>query len=49
MRLAWHGQPEWRQELCELQLRDDGLAATGAQVGLAPTPYRAAYELEARR
>jgi uncharacterized protein len=34
--------------MCELQLRDDGLTATGAQVGAAPTPYRAAYELEAR-
>ena len=48
MRLAWNGDPEWRQELCELQLRDDGLVATGAQLGSAPTPYRAAYELEAR-
>ena len=34
--------------MCELQLRDGGLTATGAQVGSAPTPYRAAYELEAR-
>jgi hypothetical protein len=48
VRLAWNGDPEWRQELCELQLRDDGLVATGAQLGSAPTPYRAAYELEAR-
>lgn len=48
MRLAWHGDPEWRQELCELQLREDGLVATGAQLGSAPAPYRAAYELEAR-
>jgi uncharacterized protein len=49
VRLAWDGDPEWRQEVCELQLRDDGLAATGAQVGAEPTPYRAVYELEARR
>ena len=49
MRLAWNGDPEWRQEVCELQLRDDGLAATGAQVGAEPAPYRAVYELEARR
>ncbi len=48
MRLAWNGDPDWRQELCELQLRDDGLVATGAQLGSAPTPYRAAYELEVR-
>ena len=31
-----------------LELKDGGLTATGAQVGSAPTPYRAAYELEAR-
>lgn len=49
MRLAWHGEHEWRQEVCELKLLDDGLAATGAQVGSAPTPYRAVYELDARR
>jgi uncharacterized protein len=48
VRLAWNGDPDWRQELCELQLRDDGLVATGAQLGSSPTPYRAAYELEAR-
>jgi hypothetical protein len=48
VRLAWHGDPEWRQELCELRLRDDGLVATGAQLGSTPSPYRAAYELEAR-
>ena len=49
MKLAWNGDPEWRQEVCELRLRDDGLAATGAQVGAEPAPYRAVYELEARR
>jgi hypothetical protein len=49
VRIAWHGEPDWRQEVCELQLREDGLAATGAQVGAEPTPYRAVYELEARR
>jgi hypothetical protein len=49
VRLAWHGDPGWRQEVCELRLRDDGLAATGAQVGAEPAPYRAVYELETRR
>ena len=48
MRLAWNGTDEWRTELCELTLSADGLAATGAQLGSAPQPYRAAYELEAR-
>jgi hypothetical protein len=49
MRVAWNGEPEWRNELCEVQLRDDGVVATGAQVGSDPRPYRAAYELEARK
>ena len=48
MRIAWNGDPDWRMEVCELQLREDGLAATGAQLGSDPRPYRAAYELEAR-
>jgi uncharacterized protein len=48
MRLSWNGTPEWRAEVCELALSDDGLAATGAQLGSSPQPYRAAYELEAR-
>lgn len=48
MRLAWNGTPDWRAEVCEVVLSDDGVAATGAQLGSAPAPYRAAYELEAR-
>ena len=37
-RVAWNGEPEWRTEVCELKLADDGLAATGAQLGADPTP-----------
>jgi hypothetical protein len=48
-RIAWNGEPDWRQEVCELQLGDDGLTATGAQLGANPKPYRAVYELEARQ
>jgi hypothetical protein len=48
MRLAWNGTPDWRAEVCEVVLSDDGLAATGAQLGAEPKPYRAAYELEVR-
>jgi hypothetical protein len=48
MRLAWNGTPEWRAEVCEVVLSADGIAATGAQLGAAPRPYRAAYELEVR-
>jgi hypothetical protein len=33
--------------MCVLQLKDGGLTATGAQVGSAPTPYRAASVLAA--
>ena len=48
MRVAWNGTDAWRTELCEVVLSGDGLAATGAQLGAAPKPYRAAYEIEAR-
>ncbi len=48
MRVAWNGIQEWRQELCEAVFSADGLVATGAQLGAAPKPYRAAYELEVR-
>jgi hypothetical protein len=47
-RVAWNGEPDWRAEVCELKLGEDGLTATGAQLGSDPRPYRAAYELEAR-
>jgi uncharacterized protein len=49
VRLAWNGTPDWRAEVCEVVLTEDGVAATGAQVGSTPKPYRAAYELEARK
>jgi hypothetical protein len=48
MRLAWNGTPDWRAEVCEAVLSEDGVVATGAQLGAAPQPYRAAYELEVR-
>ena len=48
VRLAWNGDPDWRQELCELRLLDEGLTATGAPLGSTPSPYRAASALEAR-
>lgn len=48
MRVAWNGTPEWRAEVCEVALSEGGVAATGAQLGASPAPYRAAYELEAR-
>jgi uncharacterized protein len=48
MRLAWNGTPDWRAEVCEAVLSDGGVVATGAQLGSAPQPYRATYELDAR-
>jgi uncharacterized protein len=48
MRLAWNGKPDWRAEVCEAVLSDEGVVATGAQLGAAPQPYRASYELEVR-
>jgi uncharacterized protein len=48
MRVAWNGTPDWRVEVCEVVLSENGVAATGAQLGSGPPPYRAAYELEAR-
>jgi uncharacterized protein len=49
MRLAWNGTPDWRAEVCEAVLSDDGVVATGAQLGSGPQPYRASYELEVRK
>lgn len=46
-RLAWNGTPDWRVEVAEVVLGEDGVAGHGAQIGSKPTPYRAAYEIEA--
>ena len=45
--IVWRGDEEWRAEHVELELRADGLRATGVQLGVDPEPYRADYELEA--
>jgi hypothetical protein len=47
-RLAWTGLEEWLAEVCEVELAADGVIATGTQLGAAPHPYRAGYELDAR-
>ena len=44
---AWRGTDAWRAEAAELDLRPDGLVATGVQVGDAPVPYRLDYRLDA--
>ena len=48
MRIAWTGVEEWLAEVCELELSDGGVVASGTQLGAAPHPYRATYALDAR-
>jgi uncharacterized protein len=46
MRIGWTGIVHWLAEVCELELRADGLTAEGTQLGATPWPYRASYRLE---
>jgi hypothetical protein len=48
MRLAWCGVEEWLAEVCEVELSDGGVVASGTQLGAEPHPYRATYDLDAR-
>ena len=45
--LAWEGTDGWRAECAMVELDDDGLRATGVQLGVAPEPYRIDYRLDA--
>ena len=45
--VVWSGLDGWRAELAEVELEDDGLRATGTQIGIEPVPYRADYRLDA--
>lgn len=47
-RVAWTGDPDWRAEVCDLELEADGVRAAGTQLGLETHPYRATYALDAR-
>jgi uncharacterized protein len=40
--VAWRGLDDWRAEACSVRLGDDGLSASGVQVGRS---YRLGYEL----
>lgn len=44
----WRGLDAWRSEVAEIELDEDGLLATGSQVGVDPMPYRVDYRLEAQ-
>ena len=43
---AWSGLDAWRAEFAHVLLREDGMAASGVQLGIDPEPYRMEYSLE---
>jgi uncharacterized protein len=45
--LLWTGTDEWLAEAAAVDLRADGVTATGTQLGTDPLPYRGDYELDA--
>ena len=45
--LLWAGVGAWRAEVADIDLRPDGVSASGTQVGVFPIPYRLDYTLEA--
>ncbi len=47
--LVWSGVEEWLTEAAQVELGEDGLQATGIQLGAEPAPFRVDYRLEAPR
>ena len=45
--IVWSGVEEWLTEAAQVELGDDGLRATGVQLGAEPVPFRVDYRLEA--
>jgi uncharacterized protein len=45
--LVWSGVEEWLAEAAEVHLGDDGLRASGIQLGAEPDAFRVDYRLEA--
>jgi uncharacterized protein len=45
--LVWSGVEEWLTEAAAVELGEDGLSATGIQLGAEPVPFRVDYRLEA--
>jgi hypothetical protein len=43
----WTGVEEWLTEAADVELGEDGLRATGIQLGTDPVPFRVDYRLEA--
>ena len=44
--LAWTGLEEWLAEHAQVDVDDDGIMATGVQLGVAPEPYLLEYRLD---
>jgi len=45
--VAWQGVEEWLAEHARVELTENGVTATGVQLGARPEPYRAEYHLDA--
>jgi hypothetical protein len=45
--LVWSGVEEWLAESAEVEVGDDGLRASGVQLGAEPAAFRVDYRLEA--
>jgi hypothetical protein len=45
--IVWTGVDEWLTGAARVALGEDGLAATGTQLGAVPAPFRVDYRLEA--
>jgi hypothetical protein len=45
--LAWQGVEEWLAEHAQIDLGEDGVMATGVQLGVEPEPYFLEYHLDA--
>ena len=44
--LAWTGLEEWLAEHAQVDVDDDGIMATGVQLGVEPEPYLLEYRLD---
>jgi hypothetical protein len=44
--VVWRGLEEWLAEHAQVELRDDGVLATGVQLGVTPEPYLVEYHLD---
>ncbi|MGZ4267749.1 MAG: putative glycolipid-binding domain-containing protein [Solirubrobacteraceae bacterium] len=44
--IVWRGIEGYRTEVADVELRGDGLRASGVQIGVDPEPYRIAYRLD---